>query len=282
MRDSGDAASQLQAAFPRPGRTLKAVLVVLAVSALTCGVLSNWAGDTGRMLVRWLVFEPRQPERAWTFLTSGLVMIGFSHALWSILGLYFFAPDLEKSWGGARLLRFLAASVFVGNLAVLLVHRLAPGTSALFHPQVTFGPMAMMGAVTVAWAKENAHRQIRFMFFFPMSGRTLYWVTIAIAALMVVFAELMPEGVVAPFGGIAVGVLMSGSPSPLRRLWLRLRLGALRRQGAALTVEDVLAGSDRPRPAKRRAGGPALRVVPGGLEEDLKNRKPPKDKRFLN
>lgn len=279
MREPGDVA--LAAALPRPGRTLKAILAVLAISALTCGVLSNWGGDTGKMLVRWLIFEPRDPARAWTFLTSGLVMVSFSHALWSIVGLYFFSPDLEKSWGGARLLRFLAASVFVGNLFVLAVDRLAPASMAIFHPAVAWGPMSMMGAVTMAWAKENSHRQIRFMFFLPMSGRTLYWVTIGIAALMIVFHEVMPEGVMAPFGGIVVGVLMSGSPSPLRRLWLRLRLGALRRKGAALTVEDVLAGSDRPRPAKRR-GAPPLRVVPGGLEEDLKNRKPPKDKRYLN
>lgn len=279
MREPGDVA--LAAAFPRPGRTLKVVLAVLAIFALACGILFNWGGDTGKMLVKHLIFEPRNPARAWTFLTSGLVMVSFSHALWSIVGLYFFAPDLEKSWGGARLLRFLAASVFVGNLFVMVVSMVAPASMAIFHPSMAFGPMAMIGAVTMAWAKENSHRQIRFMFFFPMSGRTLYWVTIGIAALMVVFHEVMAEGVMAPFGGIAVGVLMSGSPSPLRRLWLRLRLGALRRKGAALTVEDVLAGGDRPRPAKRR-GGPPLRVVPGGLDEDLKNRKPPKDKRFLN
>ncbi len=278
MREPSDVVS---AAFPRPGRTLKVVLAALAASALLCGVLVHWGGKTGTELVHWLVFDPKEPTKVWTFLTSGVVMFTFSHALWSLVGLYFFTPDLEKSWGGARLLRFLAVSVMVGNALVLIVDRLAPPGIALFHPTLALGPMAMVGATTVAWAKENSHRQIRFMFFLPMSGRTLYWVTIGLAALMVVFAELMPEGVVAPFGGIAVGMLMSGSPSPLRRLWLRLRLGALRRRGASLTVEDVLAGSDRPRPAKRR-GSPPLRVVPGGLEEDLKNRKPPKDKRYLN
>lgn len=280
MREPGDVA--LAAAFPKPGRTLKVVLVLLAVSALLSGVLANWGGDFGKTAVHALVFEPRRPEAAWAFLTSALVMTGFSHALWSILGLYFFAPDLEKAWGGARLLRFFAASVIVGNLLVLLVDRIAPASMALFHPMAAFGPTAMVGAVTMAWAKENSHRQIRFMFFLPMSGKMLYWVTIGIAALMIVFHEILPEGVMAPFGGIAIGILLTGSPSPLRKLWLKFRLSVLRRRGAALTVDDVLAGSDRPRPAKRRAGGPPLRVVPGGLDDDLKNRKPPKDKRFLN
>jgi hypothetical protein len=54
----------------------------------------------------------------------------------------------------------------------------------------------------------------------------------------------------------------------------------MRRQGNALTVES-LTGSDRPRAPKRK-GGPPLRVVQGGLDDDLKNRKPPKDKRYLN
>ena len=38
-----------------------------------------------------------------------------------------------------------------------------------------------------------------------------------------------------------------------------------------------------PRAPKRSSkGGPPLRVVQGGLDDDLKNRKPPKDKRYLN
>ena len=56
-----------------------------------------------------------------------------------------------------------------------------------------------------------------------------------------------------------------------------------RRKGSAVSVESILDPREatRPRAAKRK-GGPPLRVVPGGLEDDLKNRKPPKDKRFLN
>lgn len=62
-------------------------------------------------------------------------------------------------------------------------------------------------------------------------------------------------------------------------------LGARRRQdlGAVLTIDAVTGEiSERPRAAARRKGGPPLRVVQGGLDDDLKNRKPPKDKRYLN
>jgi hypothetical protein len=57
----------------------------------------------------------------------------------------------------------------------------------------------------------------------------------------------------------------------------------LRRKGPSLTVESLTEAGERPKPPKRASGkSPALRVVYGGLEDELKNRKPPKDKRYLN
>ena len=84
-------------------------------------------------------------------------------------------------------------------------------------------------------------------------------------------------GVVAPFGGIITGLLLGGTPSVARTLYLRAKLTILRKQAAP---------PDRPsspRPSRSsRGGGPPLRVVYGGLEDELKKRKPPKDKRYLN
>jgi hypothetical protein len=123
------------------------------------------------------------------------------------------------------------------------------------------------------------------MFFLPMSGKTLYWLTIGLALLSLLFLQGTPEGALAPLGGIATGILLAGNPSPVRALWLRFRLGRLRRQGGGITVEQLLEGDTpaRPRTTPRRGGkAPPLRIVQGGLEEDLKNRKPPKDKRYLN
>ena len=61
--------------------------------------------------------------------------------------------------------------------------------------------------------------------------------------------------------------------------WLRLKLAVLRRRAASLSVDDVLEATPKRR---QRAGAPPLRVVSGGLEEVLKKRSPPKDKRYLN
>lgn len=289
MREPGEIAATL----PRPGRAMKAVLGLIAVFALVSAVVVHWApgGARGVELYSLLAFEPDRFLRSggfphfWTVFTSGLLTYpdGISHALWSLVGLYFLTTDLEKRWGGTRLLWFLAISVMLGNLAVL-IGALLPIGQSLFHPQLAVGPLAAITACAIAWSKENAHRQIRFMFFLPMTGKIFYWVTIAGAVLALVFHQGIPEGALAPMGGIVAGVLFAGSPSPMRALWLRFRLGALRRKGGGLTVEQLLE-DDMPRPrgqTKRSRKAPPLRIVQGGLEEDLKNRKPPKDKRYLN
>jgi membrane associated rhomboid family serine protease len=286
MREPGEVVS---AAFPRPGRALKAVLIAIAASAIVGAIVFNWAPGPpqGTAILRWIAFQPQAMlTRPWTLLTSGILTSpeGISHALWSLVGLYFLTTDLEKRWGGARLLRFLGISVVMGNLMVFAVDQL-PLRQAIFHPPLTLGPMAAITATAMAWAKENATRQIRLFFFLPVSGKTLYWFTIGFAVLALLFLQGTPEGAAAPFGGICAGLLFGGSPSPVRSLWLRAKLGVLRRKGQTLTVESIMEGSDRPRPPtpKRSSkGGPPLRVVQGGLDDDLKNRKPPKDKRYLN
>ena len=284
MREPGEVVS---AAFPRPGRALKAVLIAVAFFAILGAIVCNWAPGPpkGGEILRWVAFQPRDfLSKPWTLLTSGIFTDpqSFSHALWSLVGLYFLTNDLEKKWGGARMLRFLAISVVMGNLMVLAVDQL-PIQRQMFHPVLAFGPMGAITATAMAWSKENANRQIRLFFFLPISGRALYWLTIGFAVLTPLFLQGSPEGAAAPFGGILAGLLFSGTPSPMRSTWLRVKLALLRRKGQTLTVESIVGSPERPRAPKRSAkAGPPLRVVHGGLDEDLKNRKPPKDKRYLN
>ena len=287
MREPGEVVS---AAFPRPGRTLKAVLIAVGVFAIVGAIVYNWAPGPpmGGEIFGWVVFQPDEflvkPWKVWTLLTSGVLTSpdSFSHALWSLVGLYFLTNDLEKKWGGARLLRFLAISVVMGNLVVLGVDQL-PLKQGFFHPGLTLGPMAAIIATSIAWSKENATRQIRLFFFLPVSGKTLFWVTIGGVVLAFLFMQGVPEGAAALVGGLGAGLVFGGTPSPARSLWLRLKLALLRRKGHTLTVESITGGGDRPRAPKRssKGGGPPLRIVQGGLDDDDK-RKPPKDKRYLN
>jgi membrane associated rhomboid family serine protease len=276
--------------LPRPGRMMRIVLATIAIVSVVGAIVFNWAPGppAGPALWRLFACSPDAIEsfRIWSLVTSGVLTApqSLSHVFFALLGLYFFTPQLEKSWGGGRLLRMLLLSVVVGNLTALLADRLMPVQSGIFHPPIMFGPGAALAAVVVAWSREHPNAQVRLFLVLPVSSKILFWMTIAGCVLGLVYYQGVPEGAVAPFGGVAVGLAMGGHPSPARALWLRLKLAVLRRRGAALTVEQLLDETPRSRPTKRAAGkgGPSLRVVQGGLEDELKNRKPPKDKRYLN
>jgi len=282
MREPGEIVT---ASFPRPGRAMKGVLIAVAVLAVLGAIVVNYVPGRplGDELFAWLVFQPSLVlMRPWTLLTSGAVTspTGIGHALWSLLGLYFLTTDLERRWGGARVLRFLAAAIVFGNLAVLLVTLVLPGGPAIFHPPLVFGPFAAIAATAIAWAKENGHREIRLFFVLPISGRALYWLTIGLAVLSLVFLQGAPEGAVAPLGGIAAGVLLGGTPSPFRAAWLRVKLVFVRRQRGGLDIDAIL-HPERTRASKtRHRGTPSLRVVKGGAKDDT--RPPQSDKRYLN
>ena len=287
MSQPGDFALRL----PRPGPALKLVLGLVGAFAIAGAIVvhSTPGGKEGERIFQMLAFEPQALfaggiPRLWTIFTAGLLTRpdGVGHAIFSLLGLYFMTPDLERRWGGARLLRFLASAVVMGNLFVL-AGSFIPYAS--FRPGIVVGPLAAIVATAVAWARENQNAQAKFMFFVPMSGRTFFWVALAGCGLALLSPNIA-EGCLAPMGGAAAGVLLAGSPSPLRALWLRLRLGSLRARGGGrqITVSELLDETPRGRPPTKRPSGktPALRILQGGLEDDLKNRKPPKDKRYLN
>lgn len=277
-------------ALPKPGKALRATLVVLAAVSVVSAVVVHWipGGRQGAELFALLKFDSglrafyTQP---WRLITSGLLTSpeGISHTLFTLLGLYFLGTDLERRWGGARLVRLLAISVMVGNLLTWVLAQLLPNTP-LFAGQALFGPEAALVATAIAWGRENPTAQIRLFFFLPLTGKRFIWVTLGFCVLGLVYTQSQPEGVVAPFGGALVGYLLSGSPSIVRKLYLQIKLAILRKKGPVLTVESLLDDDKSSRPKTPAKGGktPSLRVVYGGLEDDPEAKKGPKDKRWLN
>jgi membrane associated rhomboid family serine protease len=273
---------QVTMQFPRPGPVLKFVLVVLAVMGVGMALVFNWlpGGAFGANAFMLLACVPERVlhGEVWRLFTAGLLTspVGFSHLLFTLVGLYFLTPDLEKRWGGARLARFIVLSVVVGNVLAVALWKVAQ--TGLLHPEFMFGAGAAITATAVAWSRENADREVRLFFVLPVKGKHLFWLTVLYCVAAVLFHDAATEGVAAPFGGVVVGLLLGGSPSPLRALYLQTKLSVLQRQAGS--------GSQRtpaPKPARRpRPGAPPLRVVQGGLEEELSKREPPKDKRYLN
>ncbi len=265
-------------AFPRPGRALKLVLVLYAVLGVLVGLVVNLVPRGGAILP-WLVCAPSTVlSRPWTLLTAGLLTSweSYTHLLFTLAGFYFLGPELERQWGPSRFLRFIALSIVGGFGLSLFIARFAPEGAGLFHPQFMLGPGAALAGLGAAWGREKPYAEIRLFFVLPISGRVLVWITLGFCALGLVYPHGIPEGVVAPFGGFLAGILLGGTPSPLRAIYLRTKLALLRRGAPAVKV-DLRTSGRKPRP-----GAPPLRVVYGGLEDELEKRKPPKDKRYLN
>jgi membrane associated rhomboid family serine protease len=271
---------QSSLAFPKPGPVLKALLVIVAV----LGIGLALAGRQGEAVFAWLVCSPIAVVHGevWRLLTSGVLTSpdSYGHLIFSLLGLYFLSTDLEQRWGGKRFLAFIAGSVVLGNVLAILVDRIAPGSWTSFHARaIMFGPDAAIAATAIAWAAMNADKHILLFFVVPVRGQYLTWVTIGFCVLGVIYPlGAPPAGPIAPFGGVLAGFVFGGATSPLRHTYLRIKLWFIRRRlgdKAPPTVESILRASAA---QKKRGSGPPLRVVPGGLDE----KKPPKDKRYLN
>lgn len=269
-------------AFPRPRRALWVVLIALTALGIFTAFLRTWIPG-GVLVFTALACKLQQAfTQPWRLLTSGLLTDPdhWSHLALSLLGLYFLGAPLEQRWGSWRFARFLALAVLVGNLTVIAVSLVMPANAQeRFHPPLFFGPTAAITAIAIAWSREYAQSTVNLFFFLPIRGKVLFWITIGFCVLDLIYPQALPEGVVAPFGGVIAGLLFGGTPSLARTAWLRMRLVMLRRRSASLSVEEVLAPKPKRRP---RPGGPPLRVVSGGLEDVLKKRTPPKDKRYLN
>src|SRR5689334_3290883 len=94
--------------LPRPGKALKAVLILIAGLSVLNYILYNWIPG-GQIVFNLLVCSTDEVVHrwgVWRLLTGGLVTLprgqAFSSLLFTLIGLYFFSPDLEKRWGPWR------------------------------------------------------------------------------------------------------------------------------------------------------------------------------------
>jgi membrane associated rhomboid family serine protease len=269
-------------AFPKPGRALWTLLIAMTALGVFAAFFGTWVPGGEKLFLVLACVLDRALTEPWRLLTSGLLTspAQFSHLLFSLAGLYFLGATLERRWGAWRFARFFAIAVLFGNLATMAVAAAVPADAQpRFHPALVFGPTAAITAIAIAWSRDFRDSTVNLFFVIPVRGRMLLWVTIGFCVLDLVYPAGLPEGVVAPFGGIVAGLLFGGSPSLARTAWLRLRLAVLRRRAGDMRIDDVLS----PKPKRRaRAGGPPLRIVTGGADDATKKRTVPKDKRYLN
>jgi membrane associated rhomboid family serine protease len=274
----------LSMALPKPRRALTVLLIAIAALGIAGTIVTSWVPG-GAILFTTLACEPdRAFSQPWRLFTSGLLTSPghWDHLLFSLVGLYFLGAPLERRWGSWRFARFFALAVLLGNLATIVVGAaVGAGAQARFHPELVFGPAAAIAAIAVAWSREYPDSIVNLFFVFPVKASAFLWITLGFCALDLIYPAALPEGVVAPLGGVVAALLLAGSPSPTRLFWLKMRLASLRRRNRRLGAKDLMPPHS-PSPT-RRSGSSPLRIVSGGLDDVLKKRPPPpKDKRYLN
>jgi membrane associated rhomboid family serine protease len=276
---------QMMQGFPRPGPALKAILIVIGALGILLALVFNYVPG-GDEIFKALTCSTTQVlhGQVWRLVTAGLLTDPkqISHLFFTLIGLYFLSTDLETRWGSWRFARFMLIAVVAGFALGIVMDLVAPKELAIFHPSLMFGASAAITATAIAWASANASMQVRLFFVLPVSGRALFWVTIGYCVLGLVYAGSFSEGAAAPFGGLITGLVLGGTPSPLRTMYLKAKLAVFRRRAGRGVPTALEIATRESSEARRKRGGPPLRVVYGGLEDDLKKRKPPKDKRYLN
>jgi membrane associated rhomboid family serine protease len=260
--------------LPRPSKALIGLMIALVAIWLSLAIGLNWGGaptsvfytlagnsravlhgEVWRLLTAPFIHDP---TRAW-------------HVLSSCLGLYFFGPSLEERWGTARLMRFLAlTSVIAYAIQIGLEAVLPASIGSRLVAGAWYGPSPAITAMVIAWALHHPHSVVRLFFMVPVSGRMLIAITVGWELFRLASAQPSEEGLIAPFGGIFCGWLIGGgTPSPLRRWWLKLRLAQL----DGKSRREITRRRTRPNP-----GG--LRVITGGRKDDDDDKGP--DGRWLN
>lgn len=260
-----------QLTFPKPGRVLKAVLVLLFGIWLIFALGMNWGGVSPTPFFTLTGNTPGIASgQVWRIFTAPLLHVptgSISHIVFTMLLLYFFGSSLEEAWGPKRFLKFL---VFSGALAYgtqfLLSLLLPTSIGTKLVPGDYFGGSPVVEACIIAWACSFRGRTVLLFFVVPVGTRTLIYLTVGANVLMLVAGTETPSGHIALFAGMGAGWLLGGdTPSPLRKFYLKYRLSQLEREA-----------EDERRKKKDRARRSGLQVLPGGKEE----RRPPKD--FLN
>jgi membrane associated rhomboid family serine protease len=251
--------------LPRPGKAQLGLMIGVLVVWLTFAIGLNWGGAPAYVF-QLLVGDTRAVlhGEVWRLLTAPFVHApagpeGVSHIMGALFGLYFLGTRLEETWGSARFLRFvLVTSVLAYSLQILVQLVLPASLGARLVGDSWFGLMPAVAAIAIAWALTFRGQEVRLFFVIPVSSGMLILFVIGVALLRLAAAAMPAEGLIAPFGGMLFGWLLGGgTPSPLRKAWLKLRLAQLdneaRREGKR----------KKPRP---NPGG--LRVIPGGRTDD--------------
>jgi membrane associated rhomboid family serine protease len=141
---------------------------------------------------------------------------GVMHILFNMLALWMFGVELERRWGTAFFVKYYFVTGVGAAASVLLLSLFPFGWTAPLWVGTTIGASGAVYGLLMAWALLFPHREILFMFIFPLQARVFVLIIGAIALLSAIGASGGPVANLAHLGGLIVGWLYLKGPRDLR------------------------------------------------------------------
>lgn len=255
-RSSGDFAQQ--SPFARPGPVVFALMCTLTGVWLAFVVGMHWAGVSAEAFELFVGDASAILHgQIWRILTAPLLTSPgtFWHLFPALLELYFFGAVLERDWRRGRFVGFLLSLAVLHAATQTIAAVLLPASVGQYlSAPLWFGPLAVTNGLVVAWALSNPSGVVRLYFFIPVPPKVIALLAVASPFGYLLFKEQPPEGVIGLLSGCLGGWLLgAGTPSPLRRAWLKFRLGRLDAEVARESAQR-----------KKRVERSSLKVIEGG------------------
>ncbi|MBI5722870.1 MAG: rhomboid family intramembrane serine protease [Planctomycetes bacterium] len=123
----GQSGGGLRLALPKPTPAVIAIMIACAalfIIPIFSTTLRSW-------LFKNLDISLSGAGEVWRFITFQFLHADASHFMWNMVGLYFFAPPLERAWGSRHFTAFYLFCGTVAGLCYIVMSMVVPNLSPL-------------------------------------------------------------------------------------------------------------------------------------------------------
>ncbi|HXT69765.1 MAG TPA: rhomboid family intramembrane serine protease [Vicinamibacterales bacterium] len=161
------------------------------------------------------VFEGGQ---VWRLVTYMFVhdATGFMHILFNMLALWMFGVDLERRWGTRGFVKYYAVTGIGAGVCTALVALLPYAVTRDIYTHVTIGASGAIYGLLFAWALLFPHRNMLFMFIFPLPARVAASLMGGMAFLAAITGTNGSVAEATHLAGLVVGWLYLSGPTSLK------------------------------------------------------------------
>jgi membrane associated rhomboid family serine protease len=177
-----------------------------------------------------------EQARVWQLATYLFVHSpsSFGHILFNMLAVWMFGVELERRWGTPFFLKYYFVCGMGAAFCTMIAAFLPFDATTRLYDTTTIGASGAVYGLLMAWALIFPHREILFMFIFPLKARVFVLIVGAIAFFSALNASGGPVASIAHLGGLLAGWLFLQGPRGLimevRRQIARRRMDRMRRR----------------------------------------------------